>query len=137
MLQVRRARRAIERRLESFETADRVAKLLEIRHVIPPDRIAPRGIPYVTSNHHIYRRTLVHDPDASRSWIAAALRAAGARRWRRTRRRWRTTGRGRTDSVDRDAHQQHAENRWLLPALLGGAHRIAVRRDPEARYRDP
>ena len=35
------------------------------------------------------------------------------------------------------AHRRHAEDRRLLPALLGRAHRLAVPRDPEARHRVP
>ncbi len=44
---------------------------------------------------------------------------------------------GRTHAVDRRAHRRHAEDRRLLPALLGRAHRIDVPRDPAVRHRVP
>src|SRR5206468_2661469 len=127
---VRGAPRAIRRGRRPVEPADGIPKLLEIRHrILLLIESAPRGIPYVKSNRHIYRRTLLHDPDAPRSWIAAALRAAGAR-GRRTRRR-RRTGRGRRpDPVDRRTHGGDAEDRRVLSAVLGRAHGIAVRRNP-------
>ena len=43
----------------------------------------------------------------------------------------------RSDPVDRGAHRGHAEDRRLLSALLGRAHRIDLHRDSEARHRDP
>ena len=84
-----------------------------------------------------HRRTLLHDPDAARSWIPAPARAGRGRTSRRPRRRRRTTRGGRPHPVDRRTHDGHAEDRRLLPAVLGRAHRFAVHRDPQARHRDP
>ena len=60
----------------AVEPADRVSQVFEIRHRILLIESVPRGIPYVKSIRHIYRRTLFHDPDASASWITTDSRAA-------------------------------------------------------------
>ena len=46
-------------------------------------------------------------------------------------------GAARPVAVDRRPHHRHAEDRRLLPALLGRAHRIDVPRDPALRHRVP
>src|SRR5213594_1157607 len=57
-------------------------------------RFRNEGTPYVTSISHVHACTLLHDPDASRSWISAPSRAAASGRPRSGGTRWAAGGGG-------------------------------------------
>src|SRR4029453_8704774 len=68
--------RAVERRRHAFESAHGITQSFEVGHGRLLLIESRREASYVTSIFDVCGRTLPHDRDATRSWIAAAAGAA-------------------------------------------------------------